>query len=104
MTTIVKSDDDSISFVNFQSQKSDPTLRVQAGDWDFDGAFSTGFTFLVTGSMTPLLSPDHARKLARWLQKQADYLDGVNSNANKKKKKKRFVEEDDEFDNYNFRG
>ena len=109
MATLLQNDDDSISFVNFQAgedPKSAPTLLVQAGDWDFaDDGFATGFTFLVTGAVTPLLTPSDARKLAKWLARAADFLDGTKTN-NAKKNRKRHYDDDDDDENlssYNFR-
>lgn len=108
MATIAQNDDDSISFVNFQAgkdPKTSPTLLVQAGDWDFsDDGFATGFTFLVTGDVTPLLTPSDARKLAKWLSRVADLLEGTKTSDSKKKRKRHYDDDDDEnFSSYNFR-
>jgi len=109
VATMSQNDDDSISFVNFQADhdpKNLPTLTVQAGEWDSGDGFAAGFTFLVTGPVTPLLTPADARKLARWLQRLADALEGTKKASDNKKKRKRHYDDDDDdenFSNYNFR-
>lgn len=110
MATIVQNGDESISFVNFQADKDVknlPTLLVQAGEWDFCADdFAAGFNFSITGDLTPLLTANDARKLARWLQRVADTLDGVKKSAEHKKKRKRHYDDEDDgenFDDYTFR-
>lgn len=98
MASVVINSADTIQFVNVSGKaaKNDPTLVVQAGDWETGDSVETGITFDVFGAQTPILTTANARKLAQWLAKTADILDGVK--PTKKKHPKPRYEEDDSDD------
>ena len=99
MAAIIVNSADTIQFVNASGGdiKNDPTLIIQAGDWDVGNSVETGVTFDVFGAQTPILTPANVRKLAQWLSKTADILDGVKP-AKKKHPKPRYEEDDtDDF-------
>ena len=77
MAAIIVNSADTIQFVNASGGdiKNDPTLIIQAGDWDVGNSVETGVTFDVFGEQTPILTPANVRKLAQWLSKTADILD-----------------------------
>lgn len=99
MATVTKNTADCVEFQNF-SPKDPPTLNVQAGEWQTNsGGHEAGLVFDVFGSQPPLLSPDDARKLARWLERAAALLDGKKPEK-KHKQKYRHGAEDDEDDDW----
>lgn len=101
MATVVLNSPDIIQFANIgeKPNKLDPTLILQAGDWQNGGSVDTGIVFDVTGQEAPILTADNARKLAKWLQRAADMLDGVKPNA-KKKHRFSYDEDDDGADDF----
>lgn len=103
MATIALNSADTIQFVNIsvRDKQSAPTMIMQAGDWQNDSGVETGITVDVTGDEVPILTADNARKLAKWLQRAADNLDGVKSAP--KKRHKFTYEEDDNDDDFSRR-
>lgn len=102
MATIVANTPDLIEFKNVLADTAPPncpTVTVQAGTWDAGGHSEAGITIDVYGDQAPLLTPADARKLARWLTKAADDLDGVKQ-TKKAKNKPRHYSDDEEDDNY----
>jgi hypothetical protein len=99
VASVIVNSADTIQFVNVSGKdvKKDPTLIVQGGDWDTGDSVETGITFDVFGSQTPILTTANARKLAQWLTKTADLLDGV-KHTKKKHPKPRY--EDDDTDDF----
>lgn len=91
---------DTLQFVNIGSNgkktESDPTVLFQAGDWGADGKNEAGIVVDVSGDQVPLLTTANARKLARWLEKAADDLDGV-KHHNKKRGKHYDEDDGDDF-------
>lgn len=94
MASIAKNTPQHIEFVNMSAADA-PTLQVQAGEWELnDSNVSTGVVFDVFGAQAPILSPDDARKLAKWLDRAAALLEG--KKPDKRHKNKHRPEEDDE--------
>jgi len=97
VATVVVNKPDHIEFSNVNAAKSpvdSPTVSFQAGEWDADNYTEAGIVIDVFGAQLPLLSPTDARKLAKWLVRAADDLEGVKSD--KKRKHRPRQEEDDE--------
>lgn len=104
MATVVVNRPDLIEFKNISVKAptdKPPTLNVQAGVWQVDDQTDeAGIVFEVSGNNAPLLNAADARKLARWLTKTADDLEGA---ADKKKQKpKRHRNYDDSDDEYSY--
>lgn len=101
MATVVLNSSDAIQFVNISAKPSqtDPTLILQAGDWQNDNSVESGIMFDVTGQEAPILTADNARKLAKWLQRAADMLEGVKTNT-KKRHRFSYDEDDDNTDDF----
>lgn len=101
MATVVLNSVDAIQFVNISAKpsKSDPTLMVQAGDWQGENSVESGVMIDVTGQEAPVLTADNARKLAKWLNRAADTLDGVKTNT-KKRHRFSYEEDDDNPDDF----
>lgn len=103
MATVALNTADNIQFVNFVAgvKADNPTLIVQSGDWQVENAVEAGIIFDVTGDQPPILNPNDARKLAKWLTRAADDLDGKKKH-DKKSKPRHYYEEDEEdaFDRY----
>lgn len=96
MATIVENHPDIIQFVNSVAtgNKDVPTLAVQSGDWQVDDHVESGIVFDAYGPQPPILTSSDARKLAKWLNRAADSLDGV-KNSDKKNKHRHHYEQDD---------
>lgn len=77
---------------------SSPALVVQAGTWQAGDHDEAGIVFDVGGDEAPLLTPVDARKLAKWLTRAADELEGFGTEHKKKHKSKRHRGEDDDDD------
>lgn len=74
-----------------------PTLTLQVGDWNNGKYVESGVTFDVTGDQTPLLSANDVRKLAKWLLRAAEELDGKKNKDSKKQPRYRDDEDDDNY-------
>ncbi|NDD53112.1 hypothetical protein EBZ39_04395 [bacterium] len=96
MANVAINSHDTLQFVNIgnngKKTETDPTVLFQAGEWGIDGKTETGIIVDVFGDQMPLLTTTNARKLARWLEKAADNLDGVKHRNNKRGKN---LDEDD---------
>jgi hypothetical protein len=100
VATVVINKPDHIEFRNVNADKLPdlaPTVKLQAGDWDADNYTETGIVIDVYGSQLPLLSPADARKLAKWLNRAADELDGHKPD---KKRKNRYHSDDEDNEIY----
>lgn len=100
MATVAINSPDIIQFVNISGQKTsgDPTIIFQSGEWGTDKHSESGIVVDVSGEQLPLLDASNARKLARWLERAADALDGVKHHNNKKRSKHFYAEdENDDF-------
>lgn len=100
MATVVVNTPDHIEFKNVSAAKNQteaPTVSLQAGDWDAGEFTESGIIIDVYGAQLPLLSSADARKLAKWLTKAADMLDGCKP---EKKRKNRYQEDDDDNNVY----
>lgn len=75
---------------------SSPTLVVQAGSWQAGDHDEAGIVFDVGGDEAPLLTPVDARKLAKWLTRAADELEGTGVDKKKHKSKRHWGEDDDD--------
>lgn len=104
MATIAINTPDNIQFMNLNAGRKEdtPTLIISAGDWEIEQRVEPGIVFDITGDQAPLLTSADARKLAKWLARAADNLDGVKKTDKKKNKVHRYDEdeEDDEFGRY----
>lgn len=101
MATVVVNRPDLIEFKNISvaaPTEKPPTLNVQTGIWQVDdGNGEAGIVFEVSGNNAPLLNAADARKLARWLARAADELDGA-AEKKKQKPKRRRDYDDNEYD------
>lgn len=101
MATIVVNQPDHIEFKNVtpgEAVDNAPTVLAQAGNWEItDGRGEAGVMFDVYGSAAPILTPADARKLAKWLNRAADELEGSRKKSNKSKQHRHY--EDDSDDN-----
>lgn len=98
MATVVVNKPDHIEFSNINAAKSSadsPTVSFQAGEWDAENYTEAGIVIDVFGAQLPLLSPADARKLAKWLVRAADDIEGVKSAKTRKHRPRQ--EEDDEL-------
>jgi hypothetical protein len=102
VATIVVNERDTIQFVNVvgDDKKNAPTLLIQSGDWENDGSLEPGIVFDVVGEEAPILTANDARKLAKWLNRAADALDGTKNNDKKRKTRGHYETDDDDFDRY----
>lgn len=101
MATIAVNEADNIQFVNVSANaKESPTLIIQAGDWENGGTMEPGVVFDVFGAQAPILTTNDARKLAKWLNRAADSLDGVKNNDKKRKTRNHYETDENEFDQY----
>lgn len=101
MATVVVNKPDHIEFKNVtpgEAVDNAPTVLAQAGSWEVAvGRGEAGVMFDVYGSAAPLLTPADARKLAKWLNRAADDLEGTRKKYNKNKQHRHY--EDDSDDN-----
>ena len=98
MATVVVNNPDHIEFRNVNVVKASddsPTVSFQSGEWRADNYVEAGIVVDVFGSQLPLLSPADARKLAKWLNRAADNIEGVKTD--KKRKPRPHHDEDDEL-------
>lgn len=72
-----------------------PTLTIQVGDWNNGKYVESGVAFDVVGDQLPLLSAHDARKLAKWLMRAADELEGKKNRDNKKAARRHDEDDDD---------
>lgn len=93
MASIVENRADLIQYVN-GTGKDSPILMIQSGDWDVGDHVESGIVFDTFGDQPPILTSADARKLAKWLTRAADNLDGV-KNSEKKHKPRHYYEQDD---------
>ena len=75
-----------------------PDLTAELGDWEMDGNYEAGITFNTDAG--PVLSANDARKLAKWLVRAADILDGEKGAKKAPKKRQHYEEDDDETGGY----
>lgn len=96
MATLVENRPESIHYVNNAgaNAKDAPTLIIQSGEWQVGDHVEAGIVFDTYGDQPPLLTSADARKLAKWLNRAADNLDGV-KNSDKKNKHRHHYEPDD---------
>ncbi|NDD52916.1 hypothetical protein EBZ39_03410 [bacterium] len=101
MATVVINQPDRIEFKNLTpagSAVNAPTATFQSGEWTIsDNRDETGIIVDVSGPETPILTPADARKLAKWLIKAADELDG-SSKKNNKHRRTSYYEQDEQDD------
>lgn len=101
MAIIAINTPDTIEFrTNIAGAPKDPIpyVTIQLGIWELKARTESGIIIDAGGSTDypPVLSANDARKLAKWLNKAADELDGVISKKNTKKKHYNQDEEDDD--------
>jgi hypothetical protein len=98
VATVVVNTPDLIEFKNIlagANPKESPTVTAQSGSWDAGGHSESGVVIDVYGSQAPLLTPSDARKLAKWLNKAADELDGPKASKKPGYKQRHYEEDDD---------
>ena len=102
MATIAVNTPDNIQFVNVEGgqTKDVPTLSVQSGDWQIGPHVEPGVILDVRGEEAPMLTANDARKLAKWLMRAADQLDGVKNSDKKRKPRQHYEIDEDDFDRY----
>jgi hypothetical protein len=97
VATLVENTPNHIQFVNAVSGLKDaPTLSVQSGDWEAGDYVESGVVFDTLGEQAPILTAADARKLAKWLTRAADALEGVKNSDKKNKTRHRYEEDDDD--------
>lgn len=82
-----------------------PFVSIQLGTWELPARTESGIVIDSGGDndYPPVLSASDARKLAKWLVKAADDLEGVdNKKHNNNKKRQHYEEDDDETGGYKF--
>lgn len=99
MATVIVNKPEHIEFKNVtasESVENAPTFTAQAGNWETtSGRGEPGIVVDVFGSAAPILTSADARKLAKWLNRAADDLEGEHK-KNNKHKQHRHYESDDE--------
>ena len=102
MATLVENRPDIVTYINVSESgsKNAPTLTIQAGDWDVGDHVEAGIVFDTSGEQAPILTPTDARKLAKWLTRAADLLDGVKTPDKKNKHRHHYEQDDDDINNY----
>jgi hypothetical protein len=99
VATVVVNKPDQIEFKNIKANAPPadaPTLTVQAGNWETaDGSTEAGVVVDVYGPEAPILTPADARKLAKWLTRAADELEGTHKKNNKHKHYRHYEPDDD---------
>ena len=98
MATVVANTPDLIEFKNILAgidPKESPTVIAQVGSWEADGHEESGVVIDVYGTQVPLLTSSDARKLAKWLNKAADELDGPKTSKKPGRKQRHYEEDDD---------
>lgn len=103
MATLAENTPNEIRFVNADGSKNNPTLCIQAGDWDVGDHIENGIVFDTFGDQAPILSAADARKLAKWLTRAADIVDGGKQTEKKNKTRHRYENEDDDDDPHNYK-
>ena len=80
---IVTNEDDLFELRNdvpLEDGEDQPTVLVEAGTWKTHNGNTTGIAITTYGDVAALVSPNEARKLAKWLTRTADRLDGESRN------------------------
>lgn len=101
MPSIINQTADSFELQNIDPAKKNddepPTLLAEMGTWRAPAGDQSGVSITVYGELSPLLSVSDARKLAKWLLRAADELEGdTNKHSDRRGQKKRREFEDDE--------
>lgn len=75
-----------------------PTLLLSAGIWKTEKGDKSGISISAFGEFDPLVEPQDARRLAKWLLAAADDLSGEKKQKERKNNKKpRYDDEDDRY-------
>lgn len=100
MATVVVNSADTIEFADLSTpnKPNPPTLSVQVGEWETDNRVDAGVVFDTYGEQLPILTSNDARKLAKWLVRAADVLDGVKNSAKKGRPRNHYeVDDPDDY-------
>lgn len=73
-----------------------PTFLAEAGTWKTKTGQITGISVTTYGEVAPLVSPTEARKLAKWLIRAAEDLEGADSRKSRPGSKPSHYDQDDE--------
>lgn len=73
-----------------------PTLLLESGTWNTRQGTISGISVSTFGDVAPLVSPTEARKLAKWLQRAADELEGDDDRKPRPGSKRSHYELDEE--------
>lgn len=100
MATLHINTADTIEFKNIRPElqsKDYPFISAQLGDWEIAGKLEPGIVIdaIGTDDYPLLLSANDARKLAKWLTRAADTLDGTTAPHKQNKKRTHYEEDDD---------
>lgn len=102
MATLSLNTPEAIEFKNIHADlapKDCPFIISQVGDWDCGGHVESGIVIDSAGTdvYPPILSANDARKLAKWLTRAADILDGAKEAPKKSKRRTHYEEDDDQY-------
>jgi hypothetical protein len=73
-----------------------PTLLVEMGIWTTKTGDVAGISMTTYGDVSPLVSPTEARKLAKWLTRAAEELEGASNRKARPGSKPSHYELDDD--------
>lgn len=105
-TTVINTPDT----IEFRTSKPEapknpvPYVTIQLGNWELGYGDDLGIVIDAGGDAAypPVLSATDARKLAKWLNKAADELEGIDGKKSHKKKHYTAEEDEDETGGYKF--
>jgi hypothetical protein len=98
VATVVVNSLNHIEFRNVnaaKAQNDSPTVSFQAGEWAAENHVEAGIVVDVYGPEAPILTSADARKLAKWLNRAADELEGTHKKNNKHKQRRHYESDDD---------
>ncbi len=75
-----------------------PTILLESGTWNTKTGDVTGICVSVFGDLAPIISPTEARKVAKWLVRAAEELEGANGRKARPGSKPSHYELDDDGD------
>lgn len=96
--TITKGMLELINPVTVQNEEDRPMLLLEVGLWKTQDGNKSGISVSTFGELAPIIEPQDARRLAKWLLAAADELSG--EKKQKDRKGPRRAHWDDEDDAY----
>lgn len=73
-----------------------PTLLLEVGIWKTDKGNKSGISVSAFGELAPLIEPQDARRLAKWLLAAADELSGEKKSKEKRGSKRAHWDDEDD--------